>query len=51
MIGQILSSVTGLATSWLDSKAQQKLLETEIKKKQLTGEIDWEQSAIEASKV
>jgi hypothetical protein len=33
MIGQILSSVTGLATSWLDSKAQQKLLETEIKKK------------------
>ena len=32
MIGQILSSVTGLATSWLDSNAQQKLLETEIKK-------------------
>jgi|GEM_PF-2782041 hypothetical protein len=32
MFGQILSSVTGLATSWLDSKAQQKLLETEIKK-------------------
>ena len=27
MIGQILSSVTGLATSWLDSKAQQKLLD------------------------
>nr|BDD46886.1 hypothetical protein 16 [Paracoccaceae bacterium] len=39
MIGQILSSVTGLATSWLDSKAQQKLLETEIKKKQLTGAV------------
>jgi hypothetical protein len=35
MIGQILSSVTGLATSWLDSKAQQKLLETEIKKKRM----------------
>ena len=46
MIGQILTSVTGLATSWLDSKAQQKLLETEIKKKQLTGEIDWELEAI-----
>jgi hypothetical protein len=45
MIGQILSSVTGLATSWLDSKAQQKLLETEIRKKQLTGEIDWELKA------
>jgi len=46
MIGQILTSVTGLATSWLDSKAQQKLFETEIKKKQLTGEIDWELEAI-----
>ena len=45
MIGQILSSVTGLATSWLDRKAQQKFLETEIKKKQLTGEIDWEPEA------
>ena len=49
MIGQILSSVTGLATSWLDSKAQQKLLETEIKKKQLTGEIDWELEAIRSA--
>ena len=45
MIRQILSSVTGLTTSWLDSKAQQKLLETEIRKKQLTGEIDWELEA------
>ena len=49
MIGQILSGVTGLATSWLDSKAQQKLLETEIKKKQLTGEIDWELEAIRSA--
>lgn len=49
MIGQILSSVTGLATSWLDAKAQQKLLDTEIKKKQLTGEIDWEIEAIRSS--
>ena len=49
MIGQILSSVTGLATSWLDSKAQQKILETEIKKKQLTGEIDWELEAIRSA--
>lgn len=45
MIRQILSSVTGLTTSCLDSKAQQKLLETEIRKKQLTGEIDWELEA------
>ena len=49
MIGQILSSVTGLATSWLDSKAQQKLLETQIKKKHLTGEIDWELEAIRSA--
>ena len=49
MIGQILSSVTGLATSWLDSKVRQKLLETEIKKKQLTGEIDWELEAIRSA--
>jgi len=49
MIGQILSSVTGLAMSWLDSKAQQNLLETEIKKKQLTGEIDWELEAIRSA--
>ena len=34
MIGQILSSLTGLATSWLDSTAQQKR------------EIDWEIEAI-----
>ena len=49
MIGQILSSVTGLATSWLDSKAQQRLLETEIKKKQLTGELTWELEVIRAA--
>ena len=49
MFGQILSNVTGLATSWLDSKAQQKLFETEIKKKQLTGEIDWELEAIRSA--
>ena len=49
MFGQILSSVTGLATSWLDSKAQQKLLETEIKMKQATGEIDWEIEAIRSA--
>lgn len=49
MIRQILSSVTGLVTPWLDSKAQQKLHEIEIKKKQLTGEIDWELEAIRSA--
>jgi hypothetical protein len=46
MIGQIIGSLGGLAKSYIDAK----ITEAEIKKKQLTGEIDWEQSAIEASK-
>ena len=50
MIGQIIGSLGGLAKSYIDSKTQIKITEAEIKKKQLTGEIDWEQSAIEASK-
>ena len=49
MIGQLIGSLTGLATSIIDGKTQIKLTEAEIKKKQLTGEMDWEQSAIEAS--
>ena len=49
MIGQIFSSITGLATSYLDSKAQKQIIEAEIRKKQLTGEIDWEVEAIRAS--
>lgn len=50
MIGQIIGSLGGLAKSYIDSKTQIRITEAEIKKKQLTGEIDWEQSAIEASK-
>ena len=50
MIGQILGSLGGLAKSYIDAKTAIKMTEAEIKKKQLTGEIDWEQSAIEASK-
>ena len=50
MIGQIIGSLGGLAKSYIDSKTQIKITEAEIKKKQLPGEIDWEQSAIEASK-
>ena len=49
MIGQIIGSLGGLAQSYIDSKTQIKITEAEIKKKQLTGEMDWEQSAIEAS--
>ena len=49
MIGQIFTSITGLATSYLDSKAQKQLIDAEIRKKQLTGEIDWELEAIRSS--
>ena len=50
MIGQIVSAIGGLATSYIDGKTAIQKANAEIKKKQLTGEIDWEQSAIEASK-
>ena len=50
MIGQMLGSLCGLAKSSIDVKTAVKITEAEIKKKQLTGEIDWEQSAIETSK-
>ena len=49
MIGAIIGSVTNLATSYLDSKAKVKQAEAETKMKIATGEISWEQAAIEAS--
>ena len=45
----ILTSAVGLATSYLDGKAKVKSAEAETKMKIATGEISWEQSAIEAS--
>ena len=50
MIGQIIGAVGGLATSYLDGKTAIQKANAEIKLKQATGEMDWEQSAIEASK-
>ena len=50
MIGSIISSLTGLATSVIDGKTQIKLTEAEIKKKQLTGEIDWDIEAMKGTK-
>jgi hypothetical protein len=50
MIRQIIGSLGGLAKSYIDAKTAVKITEAEIKKKQVTGEIDWEQSGIEASK-
>ena len=49
MIGSIISSLTGLATSVIDGKTQIKLTEAEIKKKQLTGEIDWDIEAMKGT--
>ncbi len=49
MIGAIINSLSGLATSVIDAKTQVKLTEAEIKKKQLTGEIDWDLAAIKAT--
>ena len=48
MIG-ILQRVAGLATTYIDSKAKVKAAEAETKMKIATGEISWEQAAIEAS--
>ena len=50
MIGQIIGSLGGLAKSYIDAKTTVKITEAEIKKKELTGKIDWEQSANEVSK-
>ena len=50
MIGKIIGSLGGLTKSYIDAKTAVKITEAEIKKKHLTGEIDWEQSAIEATK-
>ena len=50
MIGQIFTSITNLATVFIDSKAKVKAAEAETKMKLATGEINWEQAAIEASK-
>ena len=50
MIGAIVTSVANLATSVSDGKTAVKKAEAETKMKIATGEISWEQSAIEASK-
>ena len=49
MIGAIISSLSGIATSIIAGKTQLKLTEAEIRKKQLTGEIDWDLAAIKST--
>ena len=50
MIGAIANSVIGLVTAQIDGKAKVKAAEAVTKMKIATGEISWEQAAIEASK-
>ncbi len=50
MIGGIVQALSGLATSYIDGKTAIQKANAESKLKQATGEINWEQAAIEASK-
>ena len=49
MIGQILGSLGGLATAWVEGKTAIQKANAEIKLKQATGEIDWEIEAIRSA--
>ena len=49
MIGTILSSVTRLASSYIDGKTAIQKAEATIKMKEATGEIDWDLAAMRAS--
>jgi len=49
MIGQIISAVGGLASSYIDGKTAVQKANAEIKLKQATGEIDWDLAAIQAT--
>ena len=49
MIGQIIGAVGSLASSYIDGKVPTQKINAEIKKKQLTGEIDWDIEAIKAT--
>ena len=49
MIGTIFSSVTSLASSYLDGKTAIQKAEATIRMKEATGEIDWDLAAMRAS--
>ena len=49
MIFKALSMVGSMASIWLESKAESQKLNLEIKKKQLTGDIDWDLEAMKGS--
>lgn len=49
MIGQIVSSLGGLASSYLEGKTAIQKANAQIKMKEATGEIDWDLAAMRAS--
>ena len=48
-ITTMLSSVGGLATSYLDGKTAVQKAEAQIRMKEATGDIDWDLAAIRAT--
>ena len=49
MLFKALQMVGGMASTWIESKAESQKLNLEIKKKQLTGDIDWDLEAMKNS--
>ena len=49
MIFKALQLVGGMASTWIESKAESQKINLEIKKKQLTGDIDWDLEAMKGS--
>ena len=49
MIGTLLSTVTSLASSYIDGKTAIQKAEATIKMKEATGEIDWDLAAMRAA--
>ena len=49
MILKALQLVGGMANTWMESKAESQKINLEIKKKQLTGDIDWDLEAMKNS--
>jgi hypothetical protein len=50
MLGGIIGAVSGLATSYIDSKTAKQKANAALEMKKASGEIDWEIMALEASK-
>ena len=49
MIGTIFSSISNLASSYIEGKTDIQKAEATIRRKEATGEIDWDLAAMRAS--